>query len=100
MAPASLRLHAMPGRSIVWFMPFRRANGVLEIAEKYRESSVEAIVIDDNTHHRLPRGTKIVASRKRGHGINFTCGAVELCSIGVEGMLIIDLEFSPEAVAA
>lgn len=99
-APHGLEVQALRGHCIVWFMPYRRADGVLEISEKWREISVEALVIHDHTHHGLKPGTKIVASRKFGNGRNFKAGDHELCTLDPSGLLLIDLAHSPEAIAA
>lgn len=83
-------IRAMPGCAIVWFLPYRRSEGVIEIPEGHLPQSVEAIVIHDNTHHQLPMGTKVLVSRIKGDGVYFEMGGETLCRIKGEGLYLVD----------
>lgn len=88
--PRNLTVRAMRGCAIVWFMPYRRDGGVIEIPEKHREQSVEAIIIDDNTGYGLATGTKVLVSRLKGEGIYFEVQEVRLCRVKRDGLYLID----------
>ncbi len=83
-------IRAMPGCAIVWFLPFRRASGVIEIPEGHRQQSVEAIVIHDNTHHQIPMGTKVLVSRLKGEGVYFELMGETFCRVKGDGLYLID----------
>lgn len=88
-APRNLIIRAMRGCAIVWFMPYRR-EGLVEIPEKHKEQSVEAIVIDDKTGYGLPAGTKVLVSRLKGEGEYFELGGTRLCRIRRDGLYLIE----------
>lgn len=79
----------MRGCAIVLFEPYRR-NGEIIIPEKHQEQSVEAKIIDDNTGHGLPTGTKVVVSRLKGDGVYFEVEGVRLCRVKRDGLILID----------
>lgn len=83
-------IRAMLGCAIVWFLPYRRSEGVIEIPEGHQEQSVEAIVIHDNTDFQLPGGTKVLVSRIKGEGVYFEIGGETLCRVKGEGLYLVD----------
>lgn len=89
--PRNITIRAMRGCAIVWFMPPRR-EGMIEIPERHRDQSVEALVIDDNTGHDLPPGTKVIVSRLKGDGEYFTPPGTDkkLCRVKRAGLYLID----------
>ncbi len=94
--PRHIHLRALPGRAIVWFLPYRRAEGVIEIPEDSWPDSAEGVIIHDNTIHELGRGVMVAVSRMKGDGKYFKVGEHRFCNIGEDGLLFVDLKFSPE----
>jgi len=92
-------MKAMPGKAILWFLPYRRASGALEIPEALQPESVEAIVIHDNTGYGLTPGTRVGVSRTQGNGTYFEVCEQRFCSIRAEGLLLIDTAASPQYAA-
>lgn len=92
--PRNLTIRAMRGHSIVWFLPYRRGSGVIEIPDKYQDQSAEAIIIHDNGPHGLAPGVKVCASRLAGE--YFEIGGHRLCRMPSESVILVDTEFSPE----
>jgi hypothetical protein len=86
----NVSIRAMPGCAIVWFLPYRRAEGLIEIPEGHTPQSVEAIVIHDATDFQLPQGTKVLVSRIKGEGVYFEIGGEEFCRIKGEGLYLVD----------
>lgn len=90
--PQEIFIRAMGGRCIVWFLPYRRSSGVIEIPDTAKEQSVEAIVIDDNSGYDLPRGMKVLVSRVKGNGRYFDLAGAQLCDVGRDGLILIEEE--------
>lgn len=89
-APQNITLRAMRGCAIVWFLPYRRAEGVIEIPDSAKEQSVEAIIIDDATGYGLATGTRVLVSRTKGEGTYFECAGETLCRIKCDGLYLVD----------
>lgn len=87
--PINITLRAMRGCAIVWFMPYRR-EGLIEIPDKHKEQSAEALIIDDNTGYGLRAGTKVLVSRLKGDGEYFEVNERRLCRVKREGLYLID----------
>lgn len=91
--PRDLKIKATKGNCIVWFMPYRKAGGFLEIPENAKPESVEGVVIHDNSGHFLDPG--VVVGCKRA-GDNFTYQGHELSRIPEDALVLVDTGFSPE----
>lgn len=88
--PRDITIRAMHGFAIVWFLPYRRCSGVIEIPDSAKEQSVEAVIIHDNTGYELPPGTGVVVSRLDGE--YFEVAGERLCRVKRESLLLLDLE--------
>lgn len=97
--PTNITLKAMPGKAILWFLPYRRNTGALEIPEAFQPESVEAVVVHDNTGYGLATGTRVGVSRTQGDGTYFEICGTRFCSIKAEGLLLIDTAASPQYAA-
>jgi len=95
--PRDLKIRALKGNAIVWFLPYRRAEGLLEIPETARPQSVEAIIIHDASEHGLDPGVKVGASRMAG--TYFEIDGHRLCTLPGSALVLVDLDFSPEVAA-
>lgn len=95
-APRELSIRALPGRAIVWLLPYRRASGVIEIPDKCQPDSAEGVIINDATGYELNFGTRVGVSRLKGDGKYFEIEEEKLLNIGKDGLLIIDTQASPE----
>ena len=97
-APTSITLRAIRGKAVVWFLPFRRSEGVIEIPDAHHPPSVEAIIVDDNTGYDLQAGTKVAVSRSCEGNYFEVCGH-RFCTVEKEGLLFIDTHASPAYAA-
>lgn len=88
--PRDVTIRALAGCAIVWFLPYRRAAGVIEIPDAHKEQSVEAVIIDDNTGYDLPTGARVLVSRVKGEGVYFSVAGTEFCRIRRDGLYLID----------
>lgn len=88
--PRDVTIRAVRGCAIVWFLPYRRAAGVIEIPDAHKEQSVEAVIIDDATGYGLPTGTRVLVSRLKGEGVYFAVAGTEFCRIKRDGLYLID----------
>lgn len=88
--PRDITIRAMRGCAIVWFLPYRRSDGVIEIPDAAKEQSVEAVIIDDNTGYDIPGGTPVLVSRVKGDGVYIEVEGVRLCRIKRDGLYLID----------
>lgn len=93
--PKDITLRALTGRAVVWFLPFRRSEGVIEIAEQHRPDSAEGVIVHDNTAYGLKHGTRVAVSRIKGDGKYFDVGEHKFCTVGMAGLLAIDTKASP-----
>lgn len=87
--PRNITLRAMRGCAIVWFMPYRY-DGQIEIPEKHREQSVEAIMIDDATGYGLSPGTKVIVSRCVQGSEYFEIEGQKFCRVPRKALYLID----------
>lgn len=93
--PKDVRLRALQGKAIVWFLPYRRTGeGVIELPEKFKDQSVEALIISDATGYKLDPGTKVIVSRFDGE--YFEVNGVRLCRVDKKALTLIDTEHSPQ----
>lgn len=97
--PRDLRVKAIRGNAILWFLPYRRGSGVIEIPTKHQEESCEAIVIHDNTGHGLAPGVKVAATRLAGlyFDVKGDDGREHrVCTMPKHGLIVVDTAFCPE----
>ncbi len=88
--PIYITIRAMPGCAIVWFLPYRKSEGMIELPQQCQMESVEAIIVHDNTDYQLPAGTKVLVSRVKGEGSYFEVAGERLCRIKADGLYLID----------
>lgn len=93
MCPRGLDIRATAGRAILWFLPYRRSSGVLELPDTAKPEPVEAIVIHDNGENGLSEGVMVGAKRS---GEYFEYQGHRLCSIDSSDIILVDTKFSPE----
>lgn len=97
--PRDLNVKAMRGRVILWFLPYRRGSGVIDIPDRHKDESCEGIVIDDNTGYGLQPGVKVTASRLSGtyfEVIGRDGREHRVCTLPKEALILVDTAFSPE----
>lgn len=95
--PRNLKLRALNGTTIVWFLPYRRTEGVIEFPDKFTPISCEAIIISDSSRHSLSPGVMVGVSRKSG--TNFEFEGHELSVVPGDAMILVNTKFSPEEAA-
>ena len=91
--PRDLDIKACTGFAIVWFMPYRRSWGALEIADANRPESVEAVVIHDASEHGLDFGVVVGVARE---GEYFHYKGHKLCRVPGSALVLVDTHYSPE----
>lgn len=91
--PRDLDIKACAGFTILWFLPYRRVSGVLEIPESKRPESVEAVVIHDASEHQLDFGVVVGCARE---GEYFTYQGHKLCRVPGSALVLVDTHYSPE----
>jgi hypothetical protein len=96
--PQDLHIRAMKDRAIVWFLPYRRTSGVIEIPDKAKPQSAEAIVIDNNSSVPVGPGVMVCVSRHDGEYFEFQ--GHKLCRVKAGSMILVNTQFSPEKEAA
>lgn len=92
--PRDLPVKALKGKAIVWFLPYRRSSGRIEIPDRHKDQSVEAIIINDNGEHGLSPGVLVGVSRMNGE--YFQCQGHRLCRVDSSALVLVNTEFSPE----
>lgn len=95
--PRDLKIQAINGCAIVWFLPYRRTAGVIEIPDKAKPESCEAIIIHDNSNHGLDPGVMVGVSRHAGTYFEFQ--GHRLCTVPGAALVLVNTEFSPEVAA-
>lgn len=96
--PQGLNIKALKGTSIVWFLPYRRTEGVIEIPDAAQPTSVEAIIIHDASEHGLDFGVMVGVSRKGGE--DFEYQGHKLAVVPGSALVLVDTKFSPEEATA
>lgn len=92
--PQGLAIKALKGTAIVWFLPYRRTEGLIEIPGAAQPKSVEAIVIHDASEHGLDFGVMVGVSRKGGE--DFEYQGHKLSVVPGTALVLVDTKFSPE----
>lgn len=92
--PRGLAIRALKGQAIVWFLPYRRTDGVLEIPETSQPHSCEALIIHDNTGHEMEPGVLVGVSRTAGTYFEFQ--GHPLCAVPGKALMLVNTRFSPE----
>lgn len=99
--PRDLTVKAIKGFAIVWFLPFRRGSGIIEIPDRHKDESAEAIVIHDNGRNALDPGVKVCVSRH--DGTYFNCKGRDgrehrVCRVNGNSIVLVDTAFCLESV--
>lgn len=92
--PRDLNIKALRGHAIVWFLPYRRTDGMIEIPDKAKPQPVEALIIHDNGEHGLQPGVMVGVSRMAGTYFDYQ--GHELCAVPGSALVLVNTEFSPE----
>lgn len=92
--PRNLSIKARKGTAIVWFLPYRRTEGMIEIPQSAQPTSVEAIIIHDASEHGLDFGVMVGVSRKGGE--DFEYQGHKLAVVPGSALVLVDTKFSPE----
>lgn len=77
-------MKAPSGKAIVQFLPYRR-EGQIEIPDRYKPESCEAVVVDDSSGETKP-GEKVIVSTM--DGTYFEQGDVRYCTVKCESLFI------------
>jgi|GEM_PF-4593533 len=92
--PRDLKIKARKGTAIVWFLPYRRTEGQIEIPQSAQPTSVEAIIINDASEHGLGFGVMVGVSRRGGE--DFEYEGHKLAMVPGSALVLVDTKFSPE----
>jgi hypothetical protein len=92
--PHGLTIRATRGNAIVWFLPYRRTEGVIELPDKFQPISVEALIVHDNSPNALEQGVMVGVSRSSG--TNFEYRGHQLSVVPGSALILVNTKYSPE----